>query len=191
MSGNKAVFLDRDGVINQVCYHDEKGIYSATNLKEFKVLPNVKKAIKSLKDHGFKTVVITNQPGVAFGYLKKTEVEKIDKFIKKKLGIDVVYNCYHHPKITGKCNCRKPKDGMVKQAVKDFNINLNLSFMVGDNLIDIKTGERCKETFLIARKKSVDLLNLIEDLNIHPTHIVKSLEEATNIILSSSKYLLT
>ena len=185
MSGNKAVFLDRDGVINQVCYHDEKGIYSAMNLEEFKVLPKVKEAIKSLKDHGFKTVVISNQPGVAFGYLKKREVEKIDKFLKKKLGIDAVYNCYHHPKITGECTCRKPKGGMIKRAVKELDIDLNRSFMVGDNLADIKAGEKCKKTFLIAKKKSVDLLNLIEDKGIYPTHIVKSLEEATKIILSN------
>lgn len=178
----KAVFLDRDGVINKICYHNEKGIYSATSLKEFETLPNVKESIKKLKDNGFLIIVVSNQPGVAFGYIKKEKVEKINDFMKKKLQIDQVYNCYHHPEFTGECDCRKPKNGMVKQAVKEFDIDLDNSFMIGDNLIDIETGKECKETFLIA-KKTVDLLNLIEEKSIYPTHIVNSLTEAADIIL--------
>lgn len=182
---NKAVFLDRDGIINTICYHDEKGVYSPTSLKEFEVLPNVKTSIKRLKEKGFLTIIISNQPGVAFGYIKKEEIAKMDDFMKKELEIDAVYNCFHHPDFTGECECRKPKDGMIKKAIKKFDINLNESFMIGDNLTDIKAGEKCKKTFLVVRKKTVDLLNLIEDMNISPSYIVKSLEEAINIILSS------
>ena len=180
---NKAIFLDRDGVINKVCYHDEKGVYSARSLKEFEILPDVKESIKKLKENGFLVIVISNQPGVAFDYIKKEDVAKIDEFMKKELSVDAVYNCFHHPEFTGECDCRKPKGGMIKKAVKEFDIDLNESFMIGDNLMDIKAGENCKKTFLIVRKKSVDLLNLIEDTSIHPTHIVKSLEEAVNAIL--------
>lgn len=185
MDGNKAVFLDRDGVINKVCYHDEKGIYSAMNLQEFKVLPGVKKAIRALKNNGFKVIVVSNQPGVAFGYLKKEEVAKIDEIMEKKLGVDAVYNCYHHPAFNGRCSCRKPRDGMVRHAAKEFGISLGKSFMVGDNLSDIKAGKRCKETFLVVGKKSAELLTLIENSGVHPTHIVKSLEEAARIILQN------
>ncbi len=182
MDGNKAVFLDRDGVINHVCYHDDKGIYSATSMQEFKVLPNVKKNIRSLKGKGYKIVVVSNQPGIAFGYLSEQEVRKIDEFMKNEIGVDAVYNCPHHPKFK-KCSCRKPKDGMLKQAAKDLNIDLSRSFIVGDNLADIAAGKKCRETFLVARKITVDLLNLIEDEGVKPTHIVKSLEEAARRIL--------
>lgn len=180
----KAVFLDRDGVINEVCYHDEKGVYSATSVDEFKVLPDVEKSIDRLKDKGFVVVVVSNQPGVAFGYMNEKDVGGINDYMKKELGVDGVYNCYHHPQFTGECKCRKPKDGMIRQAAADFDIDLSESFIVGDNLADIHAGKECKETFLIARKKSVGLLNLIEERNVHPTHIVGSLKEATDIILS-------
>ncbi len=179
----KAVFLDRDGVINKVCYHDEKGIYSAMSLEEFEVLPDVKESIKKLKENGFLVIVVTNQPGVAFGYLKKEEVKKIDEFMIKELKIDQAYDCFHHPEHTGECDCRKPKDGMIIKASKDFDINIEESFIVGDNLTDIKAGEKCKASFLILKKKTVDIFNLIEDMNIHPTHIVDSLKKAVEIIL--------
>ena len=180
----KAIFLDRDGVINEVCYHDEKGIYSARSLDEFKLLPGVKDSIARLNNSGFLTIIISNQPGVAFGYIKKEDVEKINESMKKELGISQVYNCFHHPEFTGDCNCRKPKDGMILSAIADHNIDLSESFLIGDNLTDIKAGEKCKQTFLVAKKTTADLLNLIETKNIRPTHIVSSLKEATDKILN-------
>ncbi|UCC91208.1 MAG: HAD hydrolase-like protein, partial [Candidatus Aenigmatarchaeota archaeon] len=112
------------------------------------------------------------------------DVEKIGDFMKKELGVDDVYNCFHHPEFTGECECRKPRDGMIKKAVKDYGIDIGGSFLVGDNLSDIEAGGGCKATFLIVRKKTADLLNLIEETGTHPTHMVKSLEEAVGIILS-------
>ena len=179
----KAVFLDRDGVINKQCYHDEKGIYSAMDLDEFEIYPDVKESINRLKDAGFMVIVITNQAGVAFGYLKKENVEKISEFMAKDLNVDDVYVCYHHPNHTGGCDCRKPKDGMVKQAAKDHDIDVSKSFLVGDNLSDIEAGKKCKKTFLVVKKKRNDLFNLMEEMNINPDYTVKNLEEAVKIIL--------
>lgn len=146
---NKAVFLDRDGVINEVCYDDDRGIYSATTLDECRFLPKVKEAITLLKKNGYLVIVVSNQPGVAFGYLKKEVVHQIDLKMKGELHVDGTYYCFHHPKITGDCECRKPKSGLLKQAAEEFNIDLKESYMVGDNLSDIKAGEVCKKTFLI------------------------------------------
>jgi len=180
----KAVFLDRDGVINEMCYHDQKGIYSAMDLEEFKVLSGVKDAIKRLKKNGFLVIVIANQPGVSFGYLKKENVAKIDDFMKNDLGVDAVYNCFHHPKYTGDCDCRKPKDGLLIKAAKDFDIDVSDSFMVGDNIMDIIAGKRCKEFFFIGKLRA-DLIGLFEKYNANPDHVVGNLSEAVDIILNN------
>ena len=184
--GKKAVFLDRDGVINELCYHDDKGIYSAMALEEFRVLPKVKEAIKQLKDEGYLIIVVSNQPGVAFGYLKKEEVEKINQFLKTELGVDGIYNCFHHPEFTGECDCRKPKEGMLLQAAKDFGIDIASSYLVGDNLSDIQAGGRCKKRILIG-VKNLDMYRIIESKDIHPDHIVMNLFEAVDHILDGVK----
>jgi D-glycero-D-manno-heptose 1,7-bisphosphate phosphatase len=179
---NKAVFLDRDGVINEVCYDDERGIYSATTLEDFKFLPKIKEAISILKERGFLVIVVSNQPGVAFGYLRKEVVNQIDVKMKKELHIDGSYYCFHYPKITGECECRKPKSGLLEQAADEFNINLTESYMVGDNLSDIKAGEVCRKTFLIGNQRC-DLCNLFDKKNIKPDFIVEDLYSAAKIII--------
>jgi D-glycero-D-manno-heptose 1,7-bisphosphate phosphatase len=178
----KAVFLDRDGVINEICYHDQKGIYSAMDLDEFKTFPGVKDAIKRLKDNGFLVIVVANQPGVAFGYLKKENVDKIDEFMRNDLGVDAVYNCFHHPKYTGECDCRKPKDGLLVNASKDFDIDITESFMVGDNIMDILAGKKCKKFFFIGKLRA-DLIGLFEKYDVKPDCIINDLKEAVDSIL--------
>lgn len=179
---NKAVFLDRDGVINEVCYDDERGIYTATTLEEFRFLPNVKEAIALIKKNGYLAIIVSNQPGVAFGYLKKEIVNQIDLKLKKTFHIDGSYYCFHHPKITGECECRKPKSGLLLQAARELNIDLQESFMVGDNLSDIKAGDVCKKTFLIGNQRC-DLCTLFERKNIKPDYIVEDLYSAVKVIL--------
>ena len=180
----KAIFLDRDGVICKLCYDHEKGIYSPKDMDEFKLIPHVKSSIKKLKQKGFLIIVVSNQPGIAFGHIKQKDLDIIDIFLKEQLGIDEVYNCIHHPEVNGACSCRKPKDGLLRLAKKEFDIDFSKSYMIGDNLTDIKAGHKCKKTFLIAKKKSVALLNFIEEMKIYPSYIVGSLEEATKKITS-------
>jgi len=181
----KAVFLDRDGVINRVCYHNEKGIYSPMSLEEFDILPGVKESLKKLKKSGYFLAAVSNQPGVAFGYIDKKKLEEIDSFMKNELVIDEVYNCPHHPDFTGNCECRKPKDGLLMRAAGENGLDVSESFMIGDNLSDVKAGKKCRATFLIVRKKTVALLNLIEEKKAKPDYMVKSLKDAAGIILSN------
>ena len=173
----KAVFMDRDGVINKVCYHHELGIYSAKNMDEFKVIDGVKEGIAKIKIMNFLSIVVSNQPGFAFGYLKEHEVEEINAFMKKELGIDRVYMCIHHPDHSGECDCRKPKSGMLTQASKDLNIDLGQSYMVGDNISDILAGKDCKKRIFIGRARC-DLCNLFLEHNAQPDHIVPNLYHA-------------
>ena len=104
INGAKGVFLDRDGVINEIIYDEDKGLLSPGSPEEFKILPNVKEAVSELKKNGFKIIVIANQPGVVMGHFTKENLDKVTEKMKKELEIDAVYYCLHHPKFTGECN---------------------------------------------------------------------------------------
>ena len=137
---NKAVFLDRDGTINE-----EMGYIN--HISRFRVFGFVPQAIKLLNDAGFKVLVVTNQSGVARGYFDEQLVgevhEKLLKIIKQSNArIDGIYYCPHHPKEgLGKykkdCRCRKPKIGMIDLAAQEHEIDLSRSFMVGDRYKDV------------------------------------------------------
>ena len=157
---NKAIFLDRDGVINEIIEHPElkdikgKICKDPLNIKEFKIKKGIKKTIQNLKGVGYKIIIISNQPGLAKGFYKKEVLEQINKLIKKELNINHIYYCLHHPDYTGECTCRKPKPGLLLKAAKEQNINLNDSIMIGDQEKDIIAGKSagCK-THLVKNGK--------------------------------------
>jgi len=134
----KAVFLDRDGVINRSITKDGKP-YPPSSAAELEVLPGVQEALEKLKDAGFLLVCITNQPDVARGTQKREKVEAIHKLLLESLCIDEILVCYHDDK--DKCQCRKPLPGMLLDAAGRFAIDLKKSFMVGDRWRDIEAGQ--------------------------------------------------
>ena len=134
---NKAVFLDRDGVLNK-----DRSDY-VKNIHELEILPNVGKNIKLINDQGFLVIVITNQSAIGRKLTSTNEVELIhdslQKYLKKwNAKIDAFYYCPHHPK--DNCDCRKPKSSLLIQAANDFNIDLKNSWMIGDHDRDIQSG---------------------------------------------------
>ena len=190
---NKAVFLDRDGVINEIIYHKEIGILdSPANADEIKLFPDVGKAINSFKNLGFKVIIVSNQPGLAKDKFTMDAFEKMKERLKvelKKQGayVDAEYYCLHHPEgilkeYTQVCDCRKPKPGMILQAAKDHDIDLSSSWMIGDGITDVKAGQSagCK-TIFIGRMKC-DLCNLMEEEGVRPNHIAPNLYKASLII---------
>lgn len=136
----KAVFLDRDGVINE-----EKGYITSINgLSIFSFALN---AIKRIKQAGFLTIVVTNQSAIARGMLTEETLMEINTYLKDRTGMDAVYYCPHHidgiiDEYTKTCHCRKPDTGMIERACKDYNINLSDSWMIGDRISDIRTGKK-------------------------------------------------
>ncbi len=189
----KAVFLDRDGVINAMVYNPDHGIVdSPINPEEFKLLPGVGKAIKRIEEMGFLTLVISNQPGIAKGKLGLKVLEAIDKKMKEELAqygarLDRIYYCLHHPEAMKKeyrknCPCRKPNPGLLLKAAEELKMSLNSSYMIGDGLTDIQAGERagCK-TILLGRLKC-DLCRLMEDLEVKPDLIASNLARAVKLI---------
>lgn len=138
---NRAAFFDRDGTINVEVNYLHK-------IEDFKFVDNMPEFIKKWNDWGYKVIVITNQAGIARGYYTIEQMNILHEFINcelKKIGahIDAFYYCPHHPDFTGKCHCRKPEAGMIEQAIKDFNIDVNESILFGDKIWDIKAGEKC------------------------------------------------
>ena len=138
MNKLKTVFVDRDGVINQ-----ERSDY-VKSISELEIYPNVAKNIKLLKDAGFLVVVITNQSAVNRGIVTPEMINQIHNSIQvhlKKYGtfLDGFYYCPHTP--NENCNCRKPKPGLLQQAILELNIDLNSSWMIGDSDSDIEAAD--------------------------------------------------
>ena len=149
----KAVFIDRDGVIIALNPKDESHGFILKK-DEISILPDVKEALRELKEKGYLLIVVTNQPAVARGMISEEELKELHRFINKRLGgmIDAFYFCPHHPEIHDDvplqakkyrvaCDCRKPAPGMIFRAAKDFNIDLAKSWLVGDMISDIAMGK--------------------------------------------------
>jgi histidinol-phosphate phosphatase family protein len=183
---NKAVFLDRDGTINETIAVPDLGILESPLVPEqFKLLPNVPEAIRIFNRLGLKVIVASNQPAVAKGKLARSIFEAIrEKMIadlrKENAHIDADYYCFHTS--LDNCNCRKPKPGLLLQAAKDFNLDLSKSYLVGDSLVDIKAGTsvHCR-TYLIGILKC-DICKLMEKDGFRPDMIVSCLLEAAKMI---------
>ena len=143
----RAVFLDRDGVINRADVRDGKP-YPPANLKALKILPGVAGAMQALHEAGWLLIVVTNQPDVARGITPRADVEAINQHLQNTLPIDGFRTCYHD--CSDSCNCRKPLPGALFAAADAYGIELANSFMVGDRWRDIEAGERagCKTIFL-------------------------------------------
>lgn len=139
VKGKPAVFLDRDGVLTK-----EKGY--VVSPEDMEIFPYVRECIRQIREKGFLAIVVTNQGGIAKGlFTEKTLGEMNDRLIRQT-GVDAVYYCPHHPEgcvegYAGECTCRKPSMGMLEAARKDFAVDMEMSWMVGDRASDILTGK--------------------------------------------------
>lgn len=189
----KAVFLDRDGVINELVYYQEQGIVdSPFTVEQFNLLHGVAEAIRKFHEMGYKVIIVSNQPGIAKGHLSEQTFSRISKKMKEELAkegasLDGEYYCFHHPeakleRLKANCKCRKPKPGLLLQAAKDIDIDLSQSWMIGDGLVDIKAGKGagCK-TMLLGTMKC-ELCHLMDEEDASPDFITSDLLEAVQRI---------
>ena len=166
----KAIFLDRDGTIN-------KYVGFLRNIDDFELLPTASEAIKQINRSGYLAIVVTNQPVIARGEVTFAELDEIHNKMETLLGkdgayLDGIYFCPHHPdsgfegevkELKFDCDCRKPKPGMLLQAAKDFNIDLEQSYMIGDGEHDRGAGEAagCKTKII---PTDGDLLKAVNEI---------------------------
>jgi len=137
---NKAVFLDRDGVIN------DGTLYYTYKIEDFLFNAGVFEGLKILQNAGFKLIVVTNQGGIAKGKYSIEDVEKVHNYMKKTLSengitIDAIYYCPHHSDISS-CECRKPGTLMIEKGIIQFNIDVNQSYLIGDSERDIIAAKK-------------------------------------------------
>jgi D-glycero-D-manno-heptose 1,7-bisphosphate phosphatase len=170
----RAVFLDRDGVINRAFVRDGRS-YPPVSLDEVEILPQVELALNNLKEAGYLLIVVTNQPDVASGKVSKLVVDQINNLLVDSLPIDEIRTCFHDDK--DRCQCRKPLPGLLISASRERQINLEASFMIGDRWRDIEAGQAagCKTFFINYgyQEKQPDF----------PDFIVTSLADAAEIII--------
>ena len=156
----KAIFIDRDGVIN---YNRNDYVKS---WDEFKFIPGAKEAIKKINDSKVLLIIITNQSPIGRGIftpdtLHKIHTRMLDEISKKGGHIDAIYYCPHHP--DDNCDCRKPKPGLILRATHDFNIDLSHSWMIGDSDSDLVAGRTVGcNVIMVTEKKS--LLHIIKQI---------------------------
>jgi len=173
-SSRPAVFLDRDGVLNEVIIKNGKPFPPSTPL-EFKLLPGVLEACHQLHNAGLLLIVVTNQPDIARGLHTQEEINAINQLLKQLLPVDDIRVCPHDDKDL--CQCRKPAPGLLLDAGKDWNIDLHRSIMVGDRWRDEAAGKNAGcATIIIDR-------GYLEKSPENPDKIVTSLKEAVPWII--------
>jgi D-glycero-D-manno-heptose 1,7-bisphosphate phosphatase len=170
----KAVFLDRDGVINRAIVHNRMP-FAAESLEQLEILPGVREALERLRASGYLNIVVTNQPDVGARKMTRPAVEEIHAYLLKELPIDAVKVCYHVE--ADSCACRKPKPGMLLEAARELRIDLVRSSLIGDRWRDVGAAQAagCRAYFIdwgYAEKKPDQ-----------PYVTVKSLPEAVALIL--------
>jgi len=145
--GRRAVFLDRDGVLNRAVVRDGKP-YPPDSVAALEILPGVPDALEDLKAAGFLLLVVTNQPDVAKGTQSRAVVETIHRRLRTELPLDAIFVCYHQD--SDGCDCRKPAPGLLLEAAARYGLDLSFCFMVGDRWRDVDAGCRagCQTIFL-------------------------------------------
>ena len=176
-----AVFLDRDGTINE-----EMGYIN--DLSRLRLLPGVADALKRLKEHGFLLIVVTNQSGPARGYFPESLVYETNELLQKRLkkkgvSIDDFFICFHHPE--DNCPCRKPKPGLIIQALEKYPIELKKSYLIGDKIIDIETAKNAgiKGILVLTGYGRGELKYVAPKKGITPDFVAKDLREAAEFII--------
>jgi len=189
----RAVFLDRDGVINQMVYNPDFGIVdSPANPDEFFLITGVGRILREIKRNGFLTILISNQPGVAKGkYTQEILAATTTKMHKelKKLGakLDAEYYCMHHsdavvPEYKRVCDCRKPKPGLILCAAREWDIDLGNSYFVGDGINDVLAGQSAGVKTILVSSKKLYIYDALNERKANPNYIVKNLSDAEKII---------
>lgn len=193
MKKKRAVFLDRDGVINPLWYDPDHGtIDSPYNVEQFRLNPGVPQSINKLREMGFTVAIISNQPGIGKGKVTRQQLDVITDRMLHLLSeggayVNGVYYCLHHPDAILKefriqCSCRKPKSGLLLQAAEELDLDLSSSYMVGDGITDIQAGQAVGCTTVWIGRWKCDICKMTESINAVPDLVAANIIEAVQQI---------
>ena len=195
MNKGKAVFLDRDGVLNELVYDKGEGrVASPFSARQLVVSPYAPAAVRRIREEmGFKVIVASNQPGVAKGQFTYAELQRMNAKVRKAIeeggsSLDAEYYCLHHPSAGGAkyrvdCNCRKPKPGLLIRAAEEHDIDLACSYFVGDSLVDVKAGAAAGCKTLLLGHLTAFLSGLMDEERAFPDRVIRSLADAPEAIV--------
>lgn len=170
----KAVFLDRDGVLNRTIFRDGKP-RAPYILEDFALLDGVPEGIRLLRENSFDLIVVTNQPDVARGWVSREAVVAVNQRLRQLIEVDDIKICFHDT--NENCNCRKPKPGMILEAAIERNIDLRNSYMIGDRHSDIEAG-------IAAGCRTILIGEGDHSAKVSPDYQFESLLEAARLIIS-------
>ncbi len=191
---SRAVFVDRDGVLNDLVYNKEEGrVLSPFSAKETRVFPFVAATVKTLRDElGFKVIVISNQPGVSKRQFTLDELGRMNSKIRRTLSrggtrLDGEYYCLHHPEALVRryrrvCDCRKPKPGLLLRAAAENGVDLGRSYFVGDGLIDVEAGRRAGCRTVLVGHMTTFLSELMRKEKATPDYMVRSFKDVPALL---------
>ena len=186
-----AVFVDRDGVINEIVWNDDiEQLDSPMKVSEFRFLPGVAQALRTIKEKGYYIFIVTNQPGAAKGKtdlatLYDINTHMLDSLSQEGVEVDDLFMCPHYPKelpmtkekfLIRKCDCRKPEPGLIYRAMRKYGIDMASSYMIGDSCTDVAAGEAVGLQTIFIGDLKCDLCKKLGDLS--PTFIAKDLTDA-------------
>lgn len=177
MRKKKAIFLDRDGVVNIPIIKNGKS-FAPRKLNDFKFYPYTKDNIQKLKNNNYMIFIITNQPDIGNNLLNKNILDQMHYRIKKYIPIDGISTCLHSQK--DGCKCRKPKPKMIKDIVNKYKINVIRSFMIGDRKSDILAGKSAGCRTIFIDRNYFEIKPKVQDFT------VKSMNQAVLTILNNS-----
>jgi len=179
---NRAVFLDRDGVVNETLMVEGIPV-TPKKVEDFRILPGVKKALSALKRAGYFIFVVTNQPDIPRGTLTHEELDKMHAVLASSLPVDKIYVCAHDNEDA--CDCRKPKPGMLLQAAEEWGLDLAASYMIGDRWKDTEAGAAVGcTTILVKSPCSTEQPRHGRGRTVRSDYTVENLAQAAKIILS-------
>ncbi|MCK4903797.1 MAG: HAD-IIIA family hydrolase [Candidatus Marinimicrobia bacterium] len=170
----KAVFFDRDGVINHLVKRDSS-YYSPQKFEDFKIVNDAKEVVNHVHEMGYLAIIISNQPDISRGKLAQSELDKMTDMLYKELNIDDVFYCIHDD--DNDTGCRKPAPGLFYTAQKKDNIDLNKSFMIGDTWKDVEAAKNAGISMILIRKdynKELVVENDVQNLSEAVSFINKS-----------------
>lgn len=170
-----AVFLDRDGVVNRSDVRNGKP-YAPRQLSDFRLLPGVARAVSDLKSAGFLVIVVTNQPDVGHGLISQATLDAMHEKLRAKVPVDGILVCPHRQ--DEGCSCRKPKPGLIRQAMRRWGVKPAGSYMVGDRWNDVVAGHAAGLYTIFVNR------GYAEALRIQPDLTVRSLTQAASSILT-------
>jgi D-glycero-D-manno-heptose 1,7-bisphosphate phosphatase len=198
MKMKRAVFIDRDGTLNEMVYDPVHGIMDSPRRPE-QIVPmkGAGEFLKRLREAGYYLVVVTNQPGLAKGTLTEAELDAVNKTLAEQLARegghwDDLRYCPHHPepgrggvaRYTGACHCRKPMPGLIQDAARDHGLDVAQSWMIGDGLVDVQAGRAAGCRTVLFTKLKISHVEQFFDMDgAQPDAVAGSLSEALGIML--------